>query len=97
MVCLEILGKGDCTLQYADDTILFSKVEDSALENLKCCLMLYEQLSGMRVNFHKSELVPVNLEEEETLRFAKKNSCPIGSFPLKYRILTLCLEMILNL
>ena len=46
--------------------------------------MWYEQLSGMRVNFHKSELVPVNLEIEETQSFAHIFSCPVGSFPLKY-------------
>ena len=46
------------------------KAEESALRNLKCILMLYEQLSGMRVNFHKSELLPINLDLEDTHRFA---------------------------
>jgi hypothetical protein len=72
------------SLQYADDTILFSKAEDSALRNLKCILMLYEQISGMRVNFHKSELLPINLSSEDSHRFAHIFSCPVGSFPLKY-------------
>jgi hypothetical protein len=75
---------GIVSLQYADDTILFSKAEDSALENLKCILMWYEQLSGMKVNFHKSEILPMNLDQEETQRFAHIFSCPVGSFPLKY-------------
>jgi hypothetical protein len=44
---------GIVSLQYADDTILFSKAEESALENLKYILMWYEQLSGMKVNFLK--------------------------------------------
>jgi hypothetical protein len=72
------------SLQYADDTILFSKAEESALRNLKCILMLYEQLSRIRVNFHKSELFPINLDLEDTHRFAHIFSCPVGSFPLKY-------------
>jgi hypothetical protein len=55
---------GIVSLQYADDTILFSKAEDSALENLKCILMWYEQLSGMKVNFHKSEILPMNLDKK---------------------------------
>lgn len=33
---------GLVALQYADDTILFSKAEDSVLRNLKCVLMWYE-------------------------------------------------------
>jgi hypothetical protein len=75
---------GIVSLQHADDTILFSKTEESALRNLKCILMLYEQLSGMRVNFHKSELLPINLDLEDTNRFAHIFSYPLGSFPLKY-------------
>lgn len=75
---------GIVALQYTDDTILFSKAEDSALRNLKCVLMWYEQISGMRINFHKSELVPLNLETDEAHRFAHVMSCPLGSFPIKY-------------
>jgi hypothetical protein len=75
---------GTVSLQHADDIILFSKAEESALRNLKCILMLYEQLSGMRVNFHKSELLPINLDLEDTNRFAHIFSYPLGSFPLKY-------------
>jgi len=72
------------SLQYADDTILFSKADESALRNLKCILMWLEQVFGMRVNFHKSELVPMNLEPDEAHRLAHIFSCPLGSFPLKY-------------
>ena len=49
---------GVISLQYADDTILFSSIEDQHLENLKCCLVLFENLSRMRINYHKSELIP---------------------------------------
>ena len=75
---------GIVSLQYADDTILFSKAEESALENLKCILMWYEQLAGMKVNFHKSELVPMNQDLDDAQRFAQIFSCPVGSFHLKY-------------
>lgn len=75
---------GIVSLQYADDTILFSKAEESVLKNLKCILMWYEQISGMRVNFHKSELVPLNLSQDEAHWMAHIFSCPIGSFPIKY-------------
>ena len=71
-------------LQYADDTILFSKAEESALLNLKCVLMWYEQISGMGINFHKSELVPLNLEHNEAHRLAHIFSYPLGSFPINY-------------
>ena len=67
-----------------DDTIVFSKTGDSALRNLKCVLICYEQISGMRINFHKSELVPLNLEDSEAHRLAHFFSCPLGSFTIKY-------------
>ena len=34
------------SLQYADDTILFSDCDDLYLRNLKSCLAWFEQLSG---------------------------------------------------
>lgn len=81
----EFRPSGIITLQYADDTILFfSKVEDFAVRNLKSVLMWYEQILGMRINFHKSELVPLNLEPSEAHRLAHIFSCPVGSFPIKY-------------
>lgn len=46
--------------------------------------MWYEQILGMRINFHKSELVPVNLEPDLAHRLAHVFSCPLGSFPIKY-------------
>jgi hypothetical protein len=75
---------GIISLQYADDTILFSKAEESTLRNLKCVLMWYEQISDMRINFHKSELAPLNLEIDEAHRLAHVFSCPLGSFPINY-------------
>ena len=75
---------GIVSLQYADDTILFSKADDVVLRNLKGVLMWYEQISGMRINFHKSELVPLNLESSEAHRLAHLFSCSLGSFPIKY-------------
>jgi hypothetical protein len=46
--------------------------------------MWYEQVSGMRISFHKSEIVPLNLEARETQRLAHILSCPVGKFPMKY-------------
>jgi hypothetical protein len=75
---------GVMSLQYADDTILFSDPDELNLRKLKCCLVWFEKLSGMRINYHKSELVPLNLSEEQVHLAAHIFSCPIGSFPIKY-------------
>jgi hypothetical protein len=46
--------------------------------------MWFEQISGTRVNFHKSEIITLNIDEAETKSIASFFNCPIGSFPLKY-------------
>ena len=52
--------------------------------NLKVILLWFEQISGMRVNFHKSELIPMNLSDMETHDLSHFFACPVGSLPIKY-------------
>jgi hypothetical protein len=75
---------GIISLQYANDTILFSRIEEEYTRNLKGVLMWFEQFSGMRINFHKSELIPMNVEPDVVHRLAHLFSCPVGSLPIKY-------------
>lgn len=77
-------SQGVVSLQYADDTILFSSIEENHLRNLKGTLAWFEKISGMRINFHKSELIPMNLDEEDTHRIAHIFGCPVGDLPIKY-------------
>jgi hypothetical protein len=42
-------------------------------------------MSGMRINYHKSELIPVNIENGDVVnRWAEIFGCPVGAFPVKY-------------
>lgn len=75
---------GVISLQYADDTILFSDIDLDHLLNLKGILMWFEQLSGMRVNFHKSEIIAMNVSEETAHDISHIFACPLGNFPIKY-------------
>jgi hypothetical protein len=50
-------------LQCADYTIIFSDKYKNHLWNLKGILIYYEQISGMRINFHKSKIIPLNVDE----------------------------------
>jgi hypothetical protein len=43
-------------LQYADDTILFLDHDIAQGMNTKLLLCILEQLSGIKINFHKSEI-----------------------------------------
>ena len=83
-VLTDFTPNGIISLQYADDTLIFSSSEMSHLRNLKCCLGLFEQFFGMRINFHKNELILMNVESEEAHFISHLFGRPLGSFPMKY-------------
>ena len=47
---------GVSILQYADDTILFLEHDLEKAVNMKLILSMFEQLSGLKTNFHKSKI-----------------------------------------
>jgi hypothetical protein len=51
-----LVDGGLSILQYADDMILFMDHDLEKSRNLKLILAAFEQLSGLNINFHKSEL-----------------------------------------
>lgn len=53
-------------LQFADDTLLFCKY-DNMLENLKQTIKLFEWCSDQKVNWDKSTLRGINVEEIDLL------------------------------
>ena len=50
-----LLDDGLSILQYADDTIIFIDHDLEQAKNLKLLLCAFEQLFGLKINFHKSE------------------------------------------
>jgi hypothetical protein len=72
------------SLQYANDTLLFLEKDVYVAFNFKWMLTCFEQISGMRINFHKSESIPINIEVEELQPFIDMFQCEVGSFPVKY-------------
>ena len=75
---------GVVCLQYADDTLLFMEKDTSSAVNLKWILTCFEQVSGMRINYNKSELIPINMSKEETQPYVDIFQCVMGDFPVKY-------------
>jgi hypothetical protein len=72
------------SMQYADDTLLFLENDINSTVNLKWILSCFEQMSGMRINFHKCDLVPINVLEGDAELFAQALSCKLDDFPLQY-------------
>ena len=58
--------------------------DDRAITNLKFILLCFENMSGLRINFHKSEVVVLGASPEEQLRVAQMLNCKQGSFPFTY-------------
>ena len=51
-----LVNRGISILQYADDIILFMENDPAQAVNMKLILCLFEQLSDLKINFHKSEI-----------------------------------------
>jgi hypothetical protein len=50
-----LIDGGISILQYADDTILLLEDDLENARNVKYILCLFEQISGLKINFYKSE------------------------------------------
>jgi hypothetical protein len=59
-----ILG-GVSHLQYANDTIIMIQNNNLAIANLKFLLIYFELLSGLKINFLKSEAIVTRVSREE--------------------------------
>lgn len=51
-------------LQFADDTLVVCKKSKKNIWAIKATLQLFEVISGLKVNFHKSQLIGVNVDIE---------------------------------
>jgi hypothetical protein len=53
-------------------------------KNLKLVLSAFEQLSGLKINFYKSELFCFGKAQDEVNAYADLFSCGQGLFPMRY-------------
>jgi hypothetical protein len=51
---------------------------------MKGVLMLFEKVSSMKINIHKSEFIHVHLEKGQIHEIAHILNCPVGTLPFKY-------------
>jgi len=71
-------------LQFADDTLLLSTKSWANVRALREILTLFEAMSGLKVNYHKSILVGINVDESWLSEAALVLSCKIGRIPFMY-------------
>ncbi|XP_050207305.1 uncharacterized protein LOC126656744 [Mercurialis annua] len=71
-------------LQFADDTLIYLPYDLSHLQNLTRILRCFELISGLKINFHKSSILGVNVLDNDLLLASQIVGCRVGSFPIKY-------------
>ena len=62
-------------LQFADDTIFFSRAHVEELRTLKIILLVFGQISGLKVNLDKSTLCSINLDQDYLTRLVFSLDC----------------------
>lgn len=79
-----LVDGGVSILQYTDDTILFMEHDMAKARNMKLILCIFEQLPGLKINFHKSELFYFGRAKDEQERYKQMFGCELGSLPFSY-------------
>ena len=71
-------------LQFADDTLIIGEKSWLKVRAMRAVLLLFEEVSGLRVNFHKSLLTGVNISESWLTEAASVLNCRRGTIPFVY-------------
>nr|XP_016438073.1 PREDICTED: uncharacterized protein LOC107764061 [Nicotiana tabacum] len=70
-------------LQYADDTLVFCDAEKEQLRFLRIILVLFEGVSGLHINWRKSNIFPIN-EVNNMEQLTQILGGEVGSLPTVY-------------
>ena len=76
-----LIDGGLSILQYADDTIIFLENDMEQAKKLKLLLCAFEELSGLKINFHKSEVFCLGDAKGEVAAYVQLFGCKEGTFP----------------
>ncbi|GKU89387.1 hypothetical protein SLEP1_g3529 [Rubroshorea leprosula] len=71
-------------LQFADDTALLCEASTNSVWTIKCALRWFEIMSGLRINFNKSILYGINVDEQWLSMAALALNCKVGKLPFIY-------------
>ena len=62
-------------VQYADDTILILKADLAEVQHLKSLLDIFAESTGLKVNYHKSSIIPINVQDGDVNAIASTLGC----------------------
>jgi hypothetical protein len=71
-------------IQYAEDTLIILPAEIDQLTHLKLILDEFAISTGPRVNYHKSNIYPINVGTDKLHLLVSALNCQEGIFPFTY-------------
>ena len=71
-------------LQYADDTVISMDDSIEEAKNMKLIFTTFEQLSGLKINYHKSELYCFGDAKQEQDNYMGIFRCQVAETPFTY-------------
>lgn len=67
-------------VQYVDDTLLIMQADARQLFFLKALLISFSDSTGLKVNYSKSQMLPIDVNQEKMEILANTLGCRIGTF-----------------
>ena len=64
--------------------MIFMSHDVEKVINMKLILSTFEQLSRLKINFHKSEIFCFGKAKYHEVYYSQLFSCKVGSFPFRY-------------
>jgi hypothetical protein len=71
-------------IQYADDTLLIVPADEREILVLKDTLLKISKSTGLKINFDKSQMLPINVAPDDLNHLAGVFGCQVGRMPFTY-------------
>lgn len=71
-------------VQYADDTLVLLQADAKQLYCLKALLSTFAEATRLKVNYSKSNLIPINISEDKVEIMVRTLIYKKGVFPITY-------------
>jgi hypothetical protein len=76
--------------------VIFMSHDVEKAVNMKLLLSTFEQLSGLKINFHKSEVFCFGQAKDHENFYSQLFGCAVGKYPFKYLGLPMHFRKLLN-
>jgi hypothetical protein len=65
-------------------TVIFLTLEEESIIHTKLFLYCFENMSGLHINYQKSEVLVIDGSDSKQIRVDEAFNCKVGSLPMKY-------------